>query len=467
MPKTIQRAKLDAVAAAVARSGPDGADLATLLRALPGLPRRSLQRQLARLVGLGRLHASGRARARHYHAISEDPADAPLPPADPHQPGTPNDDRLPTSAAGARLRQRVRRPLSQRTPVGFERSFLDAYEPNRSHYLSATLRAKLQQMGRSPAAPRPAGTYARQLLDRLLVDLSWASSRLEGNTYSRLDTQNLIEFGRYAEGKDRLEAQMILNHKAAIEMLVEGAEWIEFDRYTVQNLHALLAENLLVDAGAGGRLRTIDVAISGTVYHPTAIPQLIDECFDSLLAKARAIVDPFEQAFFVMVQLPYLQPFQDVNKRVSRIAANIPFIRSNLSPLSFVDVPEQEYIDGNLAVYELNRVELLRDVFVWAYERSCQRYTLIRQALPQPDPLRLRYRAALIDVVGQIVRTRLEATPDVIRRSVGGVVAAADMPEFVALVINELGHLHEGNIARYRLRLGTYREWKKRESTAR
>lgn len=81
-------------------------------------------------------------------------------------------------------------------------------------------------MGRSPAGRQPAGTYARQIMDRLLVDLSWASSRLEGNTYSRLDTQNLIEFGRYAVGKDRLEAQMILNHKAAIEMLANQADLI-------------------------------------------------------------------------------------------------------------------------------------------------------------------------------------------------------------------------------------------------
>src|SRR3546814_9760699 len=91
----------------------------------------------------------------------------------------------------------------------------------------------------------------------------WASSRLEGNTYSRLDTQNLIQFGQLAAGKDQLEAQMILNHKAAIEMLVEQAGEIGFNRYTVQNLHALLADNLLPDAAAGGRLRRVDVAIAG------------------------------------------------------------------------------------------------------------------------------------------------------------------------------------------------------------
>ena len=93
-----------------------------------------------------------------------------------------------------------------------------------------------------------------------------------------------------------------------------------------------------------------------------------------------------------MVHLPYLQPFDDVNKRTSRLSANIPLIRENLSPLSFVDVPEQAYIDGLLGVYELNQIELLRDVFVWAYERSCARYSAVRQPLGEPDKFRLRYR---------------------------------------------------------------------------
>ena len=96
------------------------------------------------------------------------------------------------------------------------------------------------------------------------------------------------------------------------------------------------------------------------------VPQLIVECFDRILATASAIADPFERAFFAMVQLPCLQPFEDVNKRVSRLAANIPLIRHNLSPLSFADVPRDLYTEAILGVYELNRTELLRDVFCWA-----------------------------------------------------------------------------------------------------
>lgn len=112
------------------------------------------------------------------------------------------------------------------------------------------------------------------------------------------------------------------------------------------------------------RLRAIPVGIGRSVYYPLEVPQLIDECLRQILATASEIEDPFEQSSFIMVHLPYLQPFEDVNKRVSRLAANIPLIRGNLCPLSFVDVPDRAYIDGTVAVYELNRIELLRDVFV-------------------------------------------------------------------------------------------------------
>lgn len=108
-----------------------------------------------------------------------------------------------------------------------------------------TSHCRLHDLGRSPVREHAAGTYARDILNRLMIDLSWASSRLEGNTYSRLDTQNLIEFGHAAEGKDQSEAQMILNHKAAIEMLVDHAEEIGFDAFTFFNLHAVLANRQL------------------------------------------------------------------------------------------------------------------------------------------------------------------------------------------------------------------------------
>jgi Fic family protein len=192
----------------------------------------------------------------------------------------------------------------------------------------------------------PAGTYARQILHRLLIDLSWNSSRLEGNTYSLLDTERLILIGEEADNKSAIETQMILNHKDAIEFIVQSADDIRFNRYTILNLHAMLSNNLLANRAASGRLRQIAVGIGQTVYLPLELPQYVEELFEVLLAKADDIKNPFEQAFFAMTHLPYLQPFEDVNKRVSRLAANIPLIKNNLAPLSFIDVPKDLYTKG-------------------------------------------------------------------------------------------------------------------------
>ena len=162
-----------------------------------------------------------------------------------------------------------------------------------------------------------------------------------------------------------------------------------------------------------------------------------------------------------MVHLPYLQPFEDVNKRVSRLAANVPLVRANVCPLSFVDVPQQDYTHGILGVYELKRIELLRDVFVWAYERSCIRYSAVRQSLGEPDPFRMRYRQCLHEIVAETVRNGLDRTATVrrIRQYAEENIAQEDRDRFGEIVETELMALHVGNIARYRLRPSEYQAW--------
>ncbi len=462
MPKRVSKQELDEIAALLVghKAGLGSADLELAAKAAGlKLDRRTLQRRLVELIKARRVLKEGQGRASRYLLA---PITAEVRAAlEPAQVVAGAEAYLPLSPQGVEVRDLVRRPIPERKPVGYNRAYVEGYEPNSSAYLPDSVRSHLHALGRSPAMDRTAGTYARDVLNRLMIDLSWASSRLEGNTYTRLDTENLIEFGHAAEGKDRREAQMILNHKAAIEMLVEHAGEIGFNTFTFLNLHALLSENLLAEPDASGRLRTTIVEIGGTVFHPLAIPQQIEQYFRLILDKTNAIRNPFEQAFFLMVQIPYLQPFLDVNKRVSRLGANIPLIKHNLSPLAFVDVPEQAYVDGTLGVYELNRVELLRDVFVWAYERSCQRYVAIKESLPEPDALRLGNREALISVVGQIVRGGKPINTRLIRELAAPLVKPDDLGQFVAMAFNDLHHLHEGNIARYRLRLPEFRAWKK------
>lgn len=460
MPKKLPEDLTARIDAEIARC-PDGVgidDLHTVLADI--VSRRTLQRRLASLVEQQRITADGEGRALKYHGGTRDVTIALQGIASTASVGQPTVEvYVPTSAQGEEIRAYVRQPIQGRKPVGYDRELLETYRPNETRYLPPEIRQHLHNISRSPDGERPAGTYARDILGRLLIDLSWASSRLEGNTYTRLDTQNLIELGQAAAGKDRRDAQMILNHKAAIELLVEQAEDIGFNTFTFFNLHALLSENLLADPSESGRLRQRIVEVSGTVFHPLGIPQQIDDYFHMILDKAAAIDDPFEQAFFIMVHIPYLQPFVDVNKRVSRLGANISLIRHNLCPLSFIDVPERAYVESTLGVYELKRVDLLRDVFVWAYERSCQRYMAIRETVAEPDPVRLRYREVLITVVSEIVRGLKSPSADAVSAVAATLVPREALEQITDLALFDLRNLHVGNVSRYRLRLSEYRAW--------
>lgn len=444
----------EAVLKAVAQSAA-GANIEQIEAQLPQPPtRRTLQRWLNALVGQGRLRKEGQARSTRYLL----PVQAAPEAAD----AAPGDVFFPLSDEARAIDIAVRQPVQHRTPVGYRRSFLDSYRPNTTFYLHAALRAELQALGQVAAHNEPAGTYARSIANRLLIDLSWNSSRLEGNTYSLLETERLLSAGDAAEGKGALEAQMILNHKAAIEFLMDCTPDMGFNRYTLLNLHALLSDNLLPDPTATVRRRPLAVGIGQAVFLPLEGPQLIAECFAQVLDTAAAIQDPLEQAFFAMVHLPYLQPFEDVNKRVSRLAANIPLIQHNLCPLSFVDVPPAAYISAMLGVYELNRIELLRDVFAWAYKRSCARYSAVRQSLGEPDPFRLRYRALIFDTVAEVVRAAMNKQRAIafVARQARQHLPPADQHRFVEVTETELMSLHEGNMARYRLRPSEFEAWR-------
>lgn len=432
-----------------------GASLSELLAWHPEIARRTAQRILANLVESSQITAQGEGRARRYFAIGH--------PAETHALNTDTDafpDFIPLSADSRDILAYINQPTEARKPVGYQRDFLDAYRPNETGYLPESLRRQLHRMGKTADATEPAGTYSRAVLNRLLIDLSWASSHLEGNTYSRLDTRQLIEQGKAAQGKAAIETQMILNHKTAIELLVENIESVEFNRYTLMNLHSALAENLLPNPADEGRIRQHAVDIGKSTYRPLSTPQQIEDALDVLLGKANQIADPFEQSFFMMVHLPYLQPFADINKRTSRLAANLPLFRANLCPLTFLDVPEQAYSRATLGVYEMTRVELLRDLYIWAYERSTLEYLAIKQDLAEPDPLRLAWRDLIKKTIREIV-TQPELDPlFCIQRSVAEYVSEREQPEVQALIVEELRRLHEGVLARYGLRPSEFKSWK-------
>lgn len=444
--------------AEIVRRHPDGISIKELLQFMNDVtPKRTVQYRLSILVksGILRIKGTGRNSKYYFNQVVENKQTL---------------ERtevkeitftIPLSLEGEEARKRISVPIQLRQHVSYRREFLDSYEPNKTFYLSQSSIEKLFKLGAGVEKGRPAGTYARKIYQRLLVDLSWNSSRLEGNTYSLLETERLLATGEEAPGKNWMDTQMILNHKAAIEFIVDMAEEVDINRYTILNIHGLLSHNLLMDPKACGRLRTIPVKIGKSVYHPVEVPQLLEEYFQLIIQKATAIQNPFEQSFFLMVHLPYLQPFLDVNKRVARLVGNVPFIRENLSPLSFVDVPESDYIQGLLAIYELNRIELFRDVFVWAYERSASLYLATLEAMGQPDPFRARYRDFIRQAVCTVVQNKMDKlkSSQFISKFANEKVSAEDRNRFVEIAEIEVSSLHEGNFARFKIRPSEFFEW--------
>jgi len=310
----------------------------------------------------------------------------------------------------------------------------------------------LHEAGKPDSEELPAETRARRILEQLLVDLSWASSRMEGNTYSILETEMLIQAGREVPEKDRKEAVMILNHKEAIRYVVDHLRDIDLRTSDITSIHALLADGLLVDPAMAGRLRRMPAAIGGSNYRPLDDRYSIEEEFNLALEKAAEIRDPFEQSFFLLVHIPYLQAFEDVNRRTSRIAANIPLLKSGLAPMSFLTMNDSDYVDGILGVYELNDVSLLRESYLAAYITSARNYKVLKAEVDVPEKAALTYRSFVRAAVRRCVLDwkKFDA------RRVSALASESRIPEedleaVVRYVEREFRGLHEGNVIRYRV----------------
>ena len=381
-------------------------------------------RALKRLVDEGRLDVSGKARATGY-----------------------------SLAGAAAVRAHLQTPYNRRRPAVYRKAFIDRYVPDKSFYLGEADRRRLHEAGRPAPPALPAGTYARRILERLLVDLSWASSRMEGNTYNILETERLIRFGEEAAGKDRKEAVMILNHKEAIRYVADHLAEITIGRPDIFGIHALLANSLLVDPAMAGRLRRMPVGISHSSYRPLDDPFAIEEEFGVLVEKAAAIADPFEQSFFLLVHIPYLQAFDDINKRTARVASNIPLLKADLAPMSFLTMDDTAYIDGLIGIYELGNVSLLREAFIDSYLASAENYRVLRAELDSPDKAALVYRDFVREAVRRSVLEWKGFRPEEIRdMATEAGIPEADRDPVVDYIGKEFRGLHEGNAIRYRLR---------------
>ncbi|MFK7972093.1 MAG: Fic family protein, partial [Bacteroidia bacterium] len=400
---------------------------------------KTLQRRLTALVNENRIARKGERKATRYHPLEVS-----------IEAGKGHLKDNSANIFSPRGRQKLKfldTLLHARGKVSYNRVFLDSYIPNQSQNVHKKIREALFQAGKRFDEQLAAGTYARQISQRLLIDLSYNSSRLEGNTYSRLDTQKLVEEGISAEGKVHEETVMIMNHKEAILFLVENAQDMELNSLTIRNLHHLLSQDLLANPQACGNIRTLEVDIGQSTYKPLGNPHILKELFELILQKAKKIKDPFEQSFFFLVHLSYLQAFEDVNKRTSRLSCNIPFIKSNLCPLSFTDVARDDYTAALLAIYEKNDIEPMLELFAWAYSRSCEQYGVVKKSLGEIDAFRIQYRQQRKAIMGQIVAQDLHGSAaEVLIESYCQKQEISDIDKFTAMTLADLSTLHAGAI---------------------
>lgn len=319
-------------------------DLAPLLN----VGRTTLFRDLAALVEAGVLLAEAATRSRTYRLNPQ---------------------------SSEYLRWDLTRPPQQRPEVRYNPQLLADYQPNQTFLLSSEQRNALWLAGQiAVAKPLETNQNYTRLIATLLIDLAHASSNLENVPISWLDTKTLLEFGERPDGLNETELKIVLNHKAAITYLTQHAASMNLAKRDFFDLHALIAEGLIAETSAIGTLRNRVVRFSDSRYLPPDNPHLLKDAFESFCDKASHIQDPFEQAFFIMTFLPYLQPFQDGNKRTSRLSMNIPLLKNKLAPFSFVDLRKRDYMFGLLAFYERGQHEFLSDAFVKAYQKTAPRY---------------------------------------------------------------------------------------------
>ena len=400
---------------------------------------KTLQRRLAELASDGKVTIEGIKRGTKYF-----PAHRSVEPLEVELRDINNEIFSKSSQAVLKY---LDKPLHTRERVSYNRDFLEGYVPNETIYVPTEMREGLRKEGKRFDKELAAGTYARQISERLLIDLSYNSSRLEGNTYSKLDTQKLIEEGISAEGKIHEETVMIMNHKEAILFLIENAADIELNSFTLLNLHNLLSQDLLSDPATCGNIRRIEIDIGKSAYKPLNNPHVLKEMLELFLLKARKINDPFEQSFFVLIQLSYLQAFEGVNKRTARLTCNIPFIKNNLCPLSFTDVSRDDYSAALLTIYEQNEITPMLELFCWAYSRSANLYDVVKDSLGEIDAFRIQYRSQRKVVMGQIVKQNLHGTDaEELITNYCQQNNIEETDKFTAMTLADLSALHAGAI---------------------
>lgn len=210
-------------------------------------------------------------------------------------------------------------------------------------------------------------------LERLVIELAWKSSKIEGNTYTLLDTEKLILENKEAHGHDKKEAFMILNHKDAFDFIYQNKEFFQvLNQKNLEKLHEILVKNLDINI----ELRQRSVGIIGSKYQPLDNGYQITEAVDHLSVAISKIESPFAKALIALLGISYVQPFEDGNKRTARLMANALLLAYGLAPLSYRSVDENDYREAILVFYELNSIIPFKKLFINQYEFAATNYAV-------------------------------------------------------------------------------------------
>lgn len=214
-------------------------------------------------------------------------------------------------------------------------------------------------------------TIEQKELERFIIELSWKSSKIEGNTYTLLDTEFLLKEGVKASGHSEEEAVMILNHKKAFQYILSIKEkFKEPNIRLIEDIHRLLVDGLNVSFG----LRSKPVGVTGSRYLPLSIPIQINEALNDLCILINKMESPYDKALLTLIGVSYIQPFEDGNKRTARLFTNAILLAYDCAPLSYRNVDEVSYRESMLTFYEKNSIIPMKDIFKKQYIFACENY---------------------------------------------------------------------------------------------
>ncbi len=229
---------------------------------------------------------------------------------------------------------------------------------------------ELQKIYTENVAQLSENEYKKEL-ERLAIDLSWKSSQIEGNTYSLLETERLLKEKETASGKTKEEAIMLLNHKDALDFIIDNPDYLNpLSISKIEDIHSILIKELNVERN----LRKRRVGISGTNYRPLDNEYQISEALNMTCKLINSKENVFEKTLLALVLISYIQPFMDGNKRTARIVSNAILINDNHCPLSFRTVDSIDYKKSILLFYEQNNLSNFKKIFINQFEFAVNTY---------------------------------------------------------------------------------------------